>query len=380
MGVTLKYSLTNSSLTIILDGEAHVFQKGALNFIPLRDACLADDLEGVLKNLTMAKGIEQWTQGMFTVQGDTMSYQGDPLPQALNKRIIEMAGKGENPTPLMRFWERLMGCPEKGLPGNPSYRSVEQLWSFLDNKGIPLDQDGFILGYKGVKRDFTDKWTGQVDNHVGTTNKMPRNKVSDDPNVACHYGFHCGSLEYVRNYARCGEPIIIVRVDPADVVCIPHDSNCQKMRMCAYTVVGIFGGDREQEYLPSTTMSTESPVPDEELVDLDEDWEDYYLYEDEDEVGPTITKVTPNKTPPKSPAAPKKHKTLDEGTVSTRVAPKTKTQWKDQFDKLSGLDLADQGIVELRKYASHDLKIAGAFKIPGGKRALITQIIRVRGY
>lgn len=360
-----KFSITNSSLTVIIDGKTHTYEKGAPNFVGLRDALLNGQWAEVGNYLTVAKGIEQWAKGLFTAQGDIMSYQGDPLPSVLNSRILEMACKGEDATPILRFWERLVGCPEKGLPGNPSMRSVEQLWSFLDNKGIPIDQGGFILGYKGVDCNYKDMWTHKVDNHVGTHNKMPRNKVSDDPSVACHYGFHCGSLDYARGYAS-GNPIIIVRVDPADVVCIPFDCGCQKMRMCAYTVMSVYGGDRVTDYLPSTTMPAEPTVPVEDLVIRedypdsapDDEYEDAGLFNEDESEAPVV---------------------LDEGTTSTPTVATTKTQWKDTFDGLDEDALYEQGIVELRKYASHDLKIAGAFKIPGGKAALIEQILRVRG-
>lgn len=374
MGSNLKYSITNSSVTVVIDGKTSTFQKGAPNFTALRDACLAENLTEVLKHLTVAKGIEQWAKGMFTAQGDIMSYQGEPLPAGLNSRILEMACRGEDATPILRFWERLVGCPEKGLPGNPSMRSVNQLWTFLQHEGIPIDQDGFILAYKGVNCDYMDKYTGRVPNTVGTMNKMPRNKVSDDPDVACHYGFHCGALAYASQYAG-NDPVIIVKVDPADVVCVPKDCSCQKVRCCAYTVVSIYGGNRTTDHLPSTTMPAAPPVSDEELVDLeDEDDDDL---NDEGDSDPPIESPAPTFTPPTAPAVPKRHK-LDEGTESTTVKDTSKTVWKDDFDALDEEGLFNQGIVELRKYASHDLKIAGAFKIPGGKPALIVQILRVR--
>jgi hypothetical protein len=63
--------------------------------------------------------------------------------------------------------------------------------------------------------------------------------VNDDPNAGCSHGLHVGSETYAVGF---GSRHLIVAVDPADVVCIPHDSSCQKMRCCGYTVVGEYRG------------------------------------------------------------------------------------------------------------------------------------------
>ena len=103
---------------------------------------------------------------------------------------------------------------------------------------MPLTPDGNFLAYKGVTNDFTDRWSGQFDNSVGQTLEMARNGVNDDANVGCSAGFHAGSYEYAKGYASGGGHLMVVEIDPSDVVSVPHDCDCQKLRTSKYKVVG----------------------------------------------------------------------------------------------------------------------------------------------
>jgi hypothetical protein len=53
---------------------------------------------------------------------------------------------------------------------------------------------------------------------------------------------HAGSLSYATGF---GPTHVIVKIDPADVVSIPTDCSCQKLRTCAYEVVALCQGKME---------------------------------------------------------------------------------------------------------------------------------------
>jgi len=58
---------------------------------------------------------------------------------------------------------------------------------------------------------------------------------------------HAGSIEYVRHFAsgygrEGGDRIVVVEFDPADVVCVPRDSDQQKIRCTQYKVIEEFKG------------------------------------------------------------------------------------------------------------------------------------------
>ena len=121
---------------------------------------------------------------------------------------------------------------------NPSRRATEELYRFLEHKSMPLTPEGNFLAYKGVTSDFKDCYTRKFDNSVGQTLSMIRNSVCDDANVGCSNGFHAGSYEYAKGYASSGGNLMIVEIDPSDVVSVPHDCDCQKLRTASYKVVG----------------------------------------------------------------------------------------------------------------------------------------------
>jgi hypothetical protein len=68
---------------------------------------------------------------------------------------------------------------------------------------------------------------------------MARDLVNDDRNSACSVGLHVGTFGYAESFA---EQMLVVLVDPADVVSVPTDSNAQKMRVCRLYVAARHDG------------------------------------------------------------------------------------------------------------------------------------------
>jgi hypothetical protein len=390
------YTLTNESITIIWDGKPHTVQKGAPQFLPLRMAILNEDWGAIPKHLTVAKSLSEWAKGKFTVQGETISYAGERLPSDINQRILQMAGKGEDPMPVFLFWERLQK--------NPSSRSVKQLWPFLLHQGIPLTKDGCFLAYKGINQNYTDKHSGTVDNKPGVINEMPRNKISDDPNEACHFGYHVGALEYAQTFAPGGR-MVICKVDPADVVCVPYDESQRKMRVCKYEVIGNHNGC----HLPDTVCaegSTAGTQNDDDnpfvcedcgndhddctCEDYDEDDEDSETEDDKQERLEERGKISDLMAKEADEGLMPVKSQLDGsalaagdvdrlGSGSKTVEEKRKAaKGFSKYDKMEMEGLMECSIEELRQYATHGLQIIGASKIPGGKVALISRILEIR--
>lgn len=337
----MNYTITNDTVMAIVDGHPVTVRKGAPNFAPLRDALLAGDEAKVRANLTVANSLESWAQGRFTVEGTQVKFDGEPLPEVINRRVVDMAAKGESPEPVFKFWEN--------LKQNSSYRSVQQLYTFLQHCGIPLTDDGCFLAYKGVTEDLKDCHSRTIDNTPGQTVKMDRNKISDDPNEACHYGLHVGALGYAKDFGpRC----IIVKVNPRDVVCVPYDASAQKMRVCEYTVQGHYAGK-----LDDTSHSDENdPVFMEGVEGFDDEGEGCE--------GPYGTTIVGDDG--QGPAADKKPEPI-----------KVTKQWA-KIHAMDTIELFKQPIEKLRRYAGKCLHIVGASKLRGGKTALVGRINQVR--
>lgn len=332
------YTITNETVTVILDGRTHTVRKSDPKFQDIVDAIMSQAWDDLLSMFVKGVSIEKWLGGDFQYNFDTHSlqYQGEQIPDGLNRRMLAVADEGHSPEPLMRFWEKLQQ--------NPSYRSVNQLWGFMDQQGIPITEDGDILAYKAVRRDYTDCYSGKFSNKPGTENKMPRNKISDDPKVACHEGFHVGALSYAKSFGPDNRRIVICKVNPADVVCVPYDSSQQKMRVCRYVVIGNHG-----DQMPDTIM------PKGDLPKLPK------------------AKTSQASQVPIKPLEP----SPGEKDSSRDMAVDPNASWH----KLAEADeagLKEASTADLRKYAAHDLKIVGACKIKGGKDALIARILDVR--
>jgi hypothetical protein len=167
---------------------------------------------------------------------------------------------------------------------NPSSRAVKELYSWLSHKSLAICEDGCFLAYKSVNihngetftdcygrevksGDYVDKYTSTIRNNVGDVNDMPRRKVNDDFQVGCSDGFHVGSLKYVTEVYSSNKQIIC-KVDPADVVSVPLDCDCQKIRCCYYEVISEF------KNLPIVEM---------DKTELEYAGEPYDCREDEDE-------------------------------------------------------------------------------------------------
>ena len=141
--------------------------------------------------------------------------------------ILEYSEKGMDTTKLLNFLGNLVQ--------NPSQDSVNELFEFLEKNNMPLTDDGHFLAYKKVNIDYKDCHTGKIDNSIGQLVQMPREKVNSDRNVTCSYGLHFCSKEYLKSFN--GDHIMVLKINPRDVVSIPVDYNNSKGRCCRYEVI-----------------------------------------------------------------------------------------------------------------------------------------------
>ena len=119
---------------------------------------------------------------------------------------------------------------------------------------------------------------------------MTRFGVDDDRNNGCSSGLHAGTLDYVQSYGSFCEDdhltdrCIIVKINPEDVVSVPLDCECQKLRTTSYEVVKLYEG--EMEYNLATDDGLEWEEDYDVYDEVDEDWEleDYMDEEESSEV------------------------------------------------------------------------------------------------
>lgn len=260
---TIPFILTDNSLTAVIGGTPYTIQNSHENWNAIIDAIKNDASEQELLDLIDTEtAVEHWAEGKVEVHNGHVYFNGEVVHGTIVDKILSFIKDGISPSPLVKFLENLMQ--------NPSRRSVTELYSFLEHGNMPITPDGHFLGYKSVRSDWKDHHTGKVDNSVGATiPRMERNQVDDDANRGCSYGYHVGSLEYATNFGGDDRKVVIVKVNPADVVSVPHDCNHQKMRTCFYEVVGVYDAPLPNGYYDG-------------YDDSDDDYEEEYSeYDDE---------------------------------------------------------------------------------------------------
>ena len=224
----IPYILTDNSLTVVANGKSLTMDKTNPAFGEAKKALLNEEWDRVENLFDTSKAVEDFAQGNIRVTEGEVFYKDRPVHNHVVGRILDFMSNGEPYKPLLRFLEKLMI--------NPSRRAVNELYAFLEHKNMPLTPDGNFIAYKGVRDDYTDWHSGKFSNNIGDVNEMPRNSVCDDANQGCSSGFHAGSYEYAKNYGNGGH-LMIVEIDPSDVVSVPLDCDCQKLRTTKYKVI-----------------------------------------------------------------------------------------------------------------------------------------------
>ena len=193
------------------------------------------------------------------VKDGNVYVSGEPISNLVASRILDFLAEGVDCVPMFKFITK--------LNLNPSSRAVNELYTFMEHKFLPVTDNGNFLAYKALRSDFTDVHSGKFDNNVGNVLEMPRNKVDDNKEAGCSYGFHAGTLEYARGFRPCNGKLVVVEINPADVVSIPTDCECQKLRTCKYMV--------HSEYeVPLEDLTYESHYSTDDDEDVDREWDD----------------------------------------------------------------------------------------------------------
>lgn len=221
------FIIQGSNIVVFSGGVPTTVDASHLNYAKLLEALKNQDWDAIPGLLTVKKAIETFSFGSVTFDGETVMFKGKPMQNALSTRMIKMFKDGFPITHLIKFMDR--------LAANPSYRAVTELYGFLDANSLPITDDGCFLAYKRIREDYTDCHTGTMDNSVGQVVEMPRNEVNDDKDQTCSAGLHFCGYTYLSSFG--GARLVVVKIDPADVVSIPSDYNNQKGRTCKFTVV-----------------------------------------------------------------------------------------------------------------------------------------------
>lgn len=258
------FTVTPTSIMMMVKGKTYtITQDSHPNYTKIREALKNKEYDVAKDLVDVAVSINNFGQGQITVQNGSIYYAGQPLHNALTSRVLQQMNEGFDVQPMLTFLENLMQ--------NPSKRAVDELYGFLEQNSLPITEDGHFVAYKRVRDDFKDFYTGKMDNSVGAEVSMSRNQVDDDKDRTCSQGLHFCSLEYLPHYHSNQGRIVIVKINPADVVSIPSDYNNAKGRACRYVVIEEYLGNQASEKFKTSVYVPNPPVANDDIAD-DTSW------------------------------------------------------------------------------------------------------------
>lgn len=220
---------TGTTISFHANGKFHQAHKSHPKFDEIVRLAKLKDLDAASKLIDLKTVVTAALTGSRAeLRGNAVWFNGAQVHSVLGQRILTLAKEGFTVEPLLRFLENLML--------NPSKRAVDELYGFLEASKLPITDDGHFLAYKSVRQDFKDHHTGSMDNSVGKVVSMPRNQVDEDKDRTCSKGLHFAAHEYASGFGSSGR-MVVLKINPKDVVAIPSDYNNQKGRACEYLVL-----------------------------------------------------------------------------------------------------------------------------------------------
>ena len=271
--MSFPYIVQGSNITVVIGTTPHTVSKSHIAYNKLLNAIKSGDWETVQDIIEPKQVVLNFGQGNVSIEGDKIFWKGREMHNALTKRMVAMIQEDFPVEPLIAFMENLME--------NPSKRAVNELYGFLEKNTLPITSDGCFLAYKKVRQDYLDCHSGTVLNKpaaymtdedtaalaeaVGkhsevtvavedgvTVISMDRNTVDDDQNRTCSTGLHFCSKDYLTHFG--GERIVILKINPRDVVSIPNDYNDSKGRCARYEIVDEIDKDKADEAFAKTVQ------------------------------------------------------------------------------------------------------------------------------
>ena len=241
------YLITGNAVVVVVNNKQYTLSKGNIGFDALVEAIKEGRWEDVPALASPVVAVRKFSNGFVDVIDGQVTYDGQPIHSVLSQKILDMFEQGFDINPLTNFMQNLYT--------NPSKRAVDELFGFLESGNMPITEDGYFLAYKKVREDYTDVHSGKFDNSVGKVVSMPRNQVDDNKDNTCSAGLHFCSFDYLKSFS--GSRIMILKINPADVVSIPSDYNQQKGRTWRYTVIGeVPAEERDENILVKTAVDT----------------------------------------------------------------------------------------------------------------------------
>lgn len=191
------------------------------------------NMRSIMESQVNYEGVEN-----IECTGGRFFYKGYEIKNYLAEKIIDLQREaailGIDPSRNLRSLALFLN----NLMENPNGNSVQQLFNFVEHTRMPITDDGHLLAYKIITHDYKDKYTKTFDYSIGAIASEPRSIVVSDPSITCARGLHFCSWNYATGFFNDPnkDRMVVVKVNPKDVVSIPTDHNNEKGRCCEYQI------------------------------------------------------------------------------------------------------------------------------------------------
>jgi len=244
--------LATSHMTVFANGQ-HTLPRDHPRFDEALAAVMSDDIDLFLDVINRDANILKGAGLVF--DNGLVTYNGQEINGVLRSRLLEIHTKGFDITAWRNFVTKLFA--------NPHFGAVEELYAWLEKADLPICDDGDFYAYKTVRNDYLDKHSGTLDYSVGNVVTMPggRYAVDDDRRQECSIGLHFARKEYLSGYMGYDDRLLLVKINPADVVSVPFNETakgrCWKMEVVEELDKGILSTGWSTPIYPAPVDDTD---------------------------------------------------------------------------------------------------------------------------
>lgn len=250
--------ITDSGILLFLDGVQHQVAQDHPNFKAIKAKLENRDYSDLIDLMDIRASVRKWLglNPRFALTNDRLTLDGSPFSDTVTDKVLRMIDAGNDPQALFNFLVKVRK--------NPSNTAQTELLLFAEANKFMIHADGDILAYKSVREDYKDIHSGTFSNVIGAVIEVPRHEVDDRRDVTCSHGLHFAAYKYAEGFGSRGGHLMVIKLNPADVVSIPNDYDNEKGRCARYEVIA--------------ELESRQPLPDKEVYNgsdfgLD-DWEE----------------------------------------------------------------------------------------------------------
>lgn len=247
--------VTANGILLFIDGTQFTVGNDHPNFNRIKDAIKTKNFAVIPALADIVTSVRNWLNNGqdFELRGDQVYLNSVAFSREITNKVLSMLEAGANAEPLYAFLRKVRA--------NPSKIAQDELLLFCVANGFMIHEDGDIIAYKSVRGNYTDIHSGKFRNAVGDVVTMERGQVDDNRERTCSTGLHFASHEYASTWAGnidgVNRRLMVMKINPRDVVSIPSDYNNQKGRCCRYEVISELNGGTQ---LPKREVYTNADL------------------------------------------------------------------------------------------------------------------------